>query len=295
MSGFSVIIPTCDRPEALGRCLTAIAALDYPAGGFEVIVVNDGGAPIDLANLPRQPGCNLRLITQRNAGPAQARNTGAAVAAGEFFIFLDDDCEPAPDWLKQWEMNVRRWPGHALGGWARNALPSNLFSSASQILIDYLYSYYNRGTGARPFVTSNNLCVPAAAYRNRGGFSPAFRRSAAEDRDFCDAWSASGLPIRVVEAAIVYHAHNLSPRTFWRQHFGYGKGAVLYHARSAARRGEPVRIEPAGFYAGLILWPFRRESLRKACALSSLLVVAQIANFAGFLSEAIARFGGRPL
>src|SRR5882757_6818328 len=112
---FSVIIPTRDRPEALRRCLTAIGRLDYAVERFEMLIVNHGGPPIDPVSLPGGPECILRLISQSNAGPAHARNTGAAAATGKFFIFLDDDCETAPDWLKQWEMGVARLPGHALG------------------------------------------------------------------------------------------------------------------------------------------------------------------------------------
>ena len=41
----------------------------------------------------------LRVLTQENRGPAAARNTGVAVASGEWVAFLGDDTVPSPGWL----------------------------------------------------------------------------------------------------------------------------------------------------------------------------------------------------
>ncbi|MEZ4764416.1 MAG: glycosyltransferase [Calditrichia bacterium] len=41
-AAFSIIIPTFNRAVQLRNCLSAIAALDFPAYNFEVIVVDDG-------------------------------------------------------------------------------------------------------------------------------------------------------------------------------------------------------------------------------------------------------------
>ncbi len=82
---FSVIIPTYQRPEQLGTCLSALTELDYPSDRFEIIVVDDGSPvspePVVASFRDR---LNLTLLTQPNSGPASARNTGAAHAKGEF-------------------------------------------------------------------------------------------------------------------------------------------------------------------------------------------------------------------
>jgi hypothetical protein len=136
---------------------------------------------------------------------------------------------------------------------------------------------------------SSNLCVPAAEYREQGGFSTAFRTAAAEDRDFCDSWLYRCLPIRVVTDAVVYHGHDLNLVGFWRQHFGYGEGAVLYHARRAIRRREALKVESLSFYTALVVSPFRRERLGRACAISGLLVLSQFASLAGFVTATFQR------
>ena len=285
---FSVIVPTFKRPALLRRCIRAVTELDYPAECFEIVIVNDDIVPIDQIVEPFRSRLNLQLLNQKNTGPAQARNYGAAVSTGEFLIFLDDDCAPAADWLMQWDRSVSRWPDNALGGGTRNAVLSNLFSLASQSLLDYLYLYYNCSSGLQhgrqPFAASNNFCVPAAGFRKVGGFSPDFPIAAAEDRDFCDNWLYNGFNIRMAEEAVVYHSHELSCGSFWRQHFQYGRGAALYHMKRTVRRGSQLKIEPFAFYGGLVLFPFRSEGVARACALSCLLILAQLANMAGFIA-----------
>jgi glycosyltransferase involved in cell wall biosynthesis len=288
---FSIIVPTRNRVAQLHRCISAIAALEYPPDQFETIVVDDGGDIANRDSLPASPA-PVRVLCQEHAGPAAARNRGAEAATGEFLVFLDDDCAPRPDWLRALEAAVRRWPGHLLGGRVQNALPSNPFSAASQLLIDFLYAYYNKPP-RRPFVASCNLCVPAALFRELGGFSTAFPLAAAEDRDFCDEWNSRNLPIRLVEEPVVEHAHDLDLRRFWGQHFGYGAAAPLYHTRKRERRGEGQRLEPVRFYIDLVLWPFRREPPAKASLLSVLLILSQAANAAGYFRAAMASVGDR--
>jgi GT2 family glycosyltransferase len=286
---FSIIVPTHNRPAQLRRCTSAIGALEYPADAFETVVVDDGGTVSTGDSLQAGSG-QLRVLRQEHAGPAAARNRGADAAKGEFLLFLDDDCIPRPGWLRAWEAAVRRWPQHLLGGPVHNALPDNPFSSASQLLIDYLYAYYG-GSARRPFLAACNLCAPSGLFRELGGFSTAFQSAAAEDRDFCDEWNFRGLPIQMAEDAVVEHAHDLNLVRFWRQHFGYGAAARLFHTRKRGRRGEERQWEPPHFYLDLVLRPFRSEPPTRATLLSAILILSQAANAAGYLRGAMAARG----
>jgi glycosyltransferase involved in cell wall biosynthesis len=42
---FSVVVPTRNGPGQLAECLASLAAQDYPADRFEVVVVDDGSDP----------------------------------------------------------------------------------------------------------------------------------------------------------------------------------------------------------------------------------------------------------
>jgi GT2 family glycosyltransferase len=169
-----------------------------------------------------------------------------------------------------------------LGGQTVNLLTRNIFSAASQELVEFLYSYFSENSHEAQFITSNNMIVPTALFMGIGGFSKQFTKAAAEDRDFCDRWLLAGHGIRYVRDIIVEHRHELTLCKFLRQHFGYGLGASLYHEMRGARRGTAIRPEPLRFYTDLVLFPLRQRKGWKAAALSLFLLLSQVSNAAGF-------------
>lgn len=231
MIRFSVIVPTHNRPRQLRDCLAALACQDFPKDQFEVIVVDDGSEP----PLTADPG--FRLLRQPHAGPAVARNTGAAHARGRWLAFTDDDCLPAANWLTALEARLTAHPEHLIGGTVVNLLTDNPYAAASQQLISYLYAYYNADPDQPQFFTSNNIAVAIDAFLAAGGFDAALPRAAAEDRELCNRWLHQHRSMIFVPEAIVRHAHPLTLRRFWSQHFNYGRGAHYYHLTRARRGG----------------------------------------------------------
>lgn len=278
---FTIVVPTRDRPRQLAACLAAVAALRYPPEGFETVVVVDGEEPVRPEVQHAADRARARLVAQRATGPATARNRGAEEARGEFLAFLDDDCAPEPDWLRELDVALAALPGSGAGGHTVNALPGNRYASASQALIDYLYDYYNREATTEPLFTSNNLALPRAGFREVGGFDPRFSRAGGEDRELCLRWARTGRRIRYAPRAVVRHAHDLSLRRFLRQHFNYGRGAARFHE---LRESAPIP-EPAAFYRELILFPWRQGGRGRA-GMSVLLTLSQAANAAGYAWEA---------
>lgn len=281
---FSIIIPTYRRREQLTACLQSIARLDYPRDRFEVIVVDDGSEapPKDVVAF-FDDRLNTTLLTQPHAGPATARNTGAAEAKGDFLVFTDDDCAPAPDWLQTLAARFASAPDHAIGGRTLNALPDNLYSTTSQALIDYLYAYYNAVPGKAVFFTSNNLALPADRFRAIGGFDTRFPLAAGEDRELCDRWLHRGYPMTYAPEVVMYHAHALTLRSFGRQHFNYGRSAFHFHRARARRREAGIKVEPFSFYLNML-----HRSLAqgwRGLGPAVLLAVSQLANAAGFFYE----------
>lgn len=280
---FSVIIPTYNRPERLAACLQALAQSDYPRDRFEVIVVDDGGPQsLDsvVANFKKQ--FDLKLLHQKNAGPAAARNTGARHAKGDFLVFIDDDCSPAPDYLRRLAARFAMTPDYAIGGRTINVLPANLYSTASQLLMDYLYHYYNAEPEHARFLASNNLALPAYRFYDLDGFDMSFPLAAGEDRELCDRWLNHGLRLIYAPEAIVYHSHILTLLNYCRQHFNYGRGAAAFHQKRRRRSGNEARLESLSFYFNLLRYPFSQEGGARAIRLAMLLVVSQAATAAGF-------------
>lgn len=95
----SVIIPTYNRPEFLGRALDSVLSQSYEK--LEVLVVNDGS---EQSYVDIKAGYSDERIVwidlEKNIGVCGARNAGIDAAKGEFVCFLDDDDEFLKDKLK---------------------------------------------------------------------------------------------------------------------------------------------------------------------------------------------------
>lgn len=279
----SVVVPTFGRPQELRGCLEALAKLDYPRERYEVVVVDDGSdPPVDPWAGAGEAGLRMRWLRQANAGPAAARNAGARAASGEILAFTDDDCRPASDWLPAIAAALARDSGALCGGTTTNALEHSACSVASHAIVDVALEHLHaRGDDLR-FFPSNNLALRAEGFASIGGFDEAFRT--AEDRELCDRWLRAGRPLVRAPLAKVEHRHVLSPAGFWRQHFGYGRGAYRLH-RARSRRGAPPYVPDLAFYAKVFRRPVSARRPGVAIGALVLLCMWQFANVAGFLWE----------
>ncbi|MBE9059432.1 glycosyltransferase family 2 protein [cf. Phormidesmis sp. LEGE 11477] len=287
---FSIVVPTYNRPSQLQGCLEALAQIDYPRDRYQVVVVDDGSVqPLDTVVEPFQPALEINLLRQKNAGPAAARNAGAQAAKGDYIAFTDDDCMPAADWLAQFAIALGAHPDAMIGGHTINALPQNLYSSASQALIDYIYEYYG-SSDADVFFASNNIAMSRSQFLEIGGFDISFPLAAAEDRELCDRWQQSGYPMQYAPSATIQHAHALSLKSFWRQHFGYGRGAFCFHKARAQRTEETIKVEPVNFYTDLLTYPMKNNPMEESgfsapLQVSGLFFLSQVATATGFFWE----------
>ena len=285
----SIVIPSHNRPLQLAKCLEALAAQSFPLDRFEVVVVNDGS---DQALGPVadrfRPTVRLQLVEQANAGPARARNVGAMRAASPLLAFTDDDCEPDREWVASLVSAWKRRPECALGGTVINSVPQNLYSTASQLIVDYLYEHQQESAGHNrlpPFFTTNNLAVSAALFRDLKGFDESFPLPAAEDREFCDRFQSRGHALVRVPEAIVRHAHSMSLSTFWRQQRNYGRGAAHFRRARVARGEPPVPLERWTFYRRLVSYPLHARRSGPRFRLAALIALSQLATAVGYMSE----------
>jgi GT2 family glycosyltransferase len=285
----TVVVPTYERPEALARCLAALARLGYPHERREVIVVDDGGRrPLEPIVAPWRRALTLTLLRQVNAGPAAARNLALERAKGELVAFTDDDCEPASDWLRELVRAWQRTPAALVGGRTVNALPRNAYAATSQLIVDTAYDFFRERRSDLRFFASNNLAAPAARLREAGGFDAAFRY--AEDRELCDRWLRAGEPLVDAPGAVVAHRRELDGLAFWRQHYGYGRGARDYFRARAACGGSALRPDPH-FYLEVARRAVRAGPARGVAASLARLALWQAANLAGYLREVLVPAG----
>jgi glycosyltransferase involved in cell wall biosynthesis len=95
----SVIIPSWNRKESLGRAIESVLAQDGIS--LEVLVCDDGSTDGTIEMVENWPDGRVQLVSGQHAGrPAIPRNRGIAAASGEWIAFLDDDDIWLPGKLK---------------------------------------------------------------------------------------------------------------------------------------------------------------------------------------------------
>jgi cellulose synthase/poly-beta-1,6-N-acetylglucosamine synthase-like glycosyltransferase len=276
----------------LDRCLLAMQHLDLPSDEFEVLVVDDGSVHSPNEVFARYAGTlPLRTFRTSGLGPARARNLALRHARGDYAVFTDDDCAPHPHWLRAYQEAFAKTPGAGLGGPIVDAPENSIFGRASQALVSFLYEYF-AAPHPLSFFCSNNFAFPRAPLLELGGFDESCPLPAAEDRDLGARWKQQG-ELRFVPDAVIVHRQSLSLWTFCRQQYRYGKGAFQFWHRRRNAGGPGNRLEPLQFYSAMLRYPFRRERLPRALAISLLFVASQAATALGYLRERL-KFGRPP-
>ena len=85
----SIIIPVYNTELYIERCLESILTQTFT--NFEIICINDGSTDKTLEKIEKIKDKRIRIYTQKNQGPAIARNNGIKKAKGQFIMFIDSD------------------------------------------------------------------------------------------------------------------------------------------------------------------------------------------------------------
>lgn len=273
----TVVVPTRDRPEALGRCLAALTSQTCP--GVEAVVVDDGSA--DAAAVERAAAAGgARLVRLPGRGAAAARNAGVDAARGDVVCFTDDDCEPAPEWAARLVARIRAGAGAAAGRTVA-ADPHDRLAAAAETIAGHLAEHARAADGTTSFSATNNVaCRLDVAQAVR--FDESFPAAGGEDRDWCARLVAAGHRIEWTPDALVAHRPALTLAGFWRQQAAYGAGSSRFRRGS----GAPA-VERLPFYARLL-----RRGFEQGAAVGTLVVASQLAAATGVARDRVSA-GGR--
>ncbi len=87
----SVIVPVYNAEKYLKQCVESILNQTYQ--NIELILIDDGSTDnsLDICNRYKKADNRVKVITQKNAGAAAARNAGLAVCKGDYLGFVDSD------------------------------------------------------------------------------------------------------------------------------------------------------------------------------------------------------------
>ncbi len=115
----SLIVPAYNEGPVIQPAMRALLAMDYP--NYEVIVVDDGSTDdtyekaLEVARKSLE--VEVRVITKRNGGKADALNTGISLARGEFVLNMDGDTKLSPNTLR---VCIRHFENSKVGAVAGN-------------------------------------------------------------------------------------------------------------------------------------------------------------------------------
>ncbi|MFL5798045.1 MAG: glycosyltransferase [Actinomycetota bacterium] len=180
-SSVSVVIPTKDRPQLVGRAVVSALSQEGPA--VEVVVVDDGSRPDAAAAIEAVCRSDARVRHVRNdesIGNPAARNRGFEEASGELWCTLDDDDELLPGRLRAQVAALEATGADdvvAVAGvelvWAgRPPLVQHPRIGAEPVRLDGDPDPFAR---LSPRLFLNTYLVPAALMRKVDGYDPVLR------------------------------------------------------------------------------------------------------------------------
>lgn len=250
----SIVVPTCDRPGDLRRCLASLVAQET-SHDVEIIVVDNRPSSSQTRDIAREFP-SVRLVAESRPGLSYARNAGIAAARGDIVVATDDDVTAPPDWIDRLVAPFARREVMAVTG---NVLPLEL-ETESQCRFE---AYGGLGKGFAQFEVAGDwfkarrTAVPT--WELGATANAAFRATIFRDPEIglIDEALGAGMPTGCSEdtylfykilkanhtivyepAAYVWHRHRTDMASLRSQIHAYSRGHVAYHLTTLLRDGD---------------------------------------------------------
>jgi glycosyltransferase involved in cell wall biosynthesis len=212
----SLIVCTRNRASRLAACLHHITRLEPPAGGWELVVVDNASTddtPRLIDELARAATFPVRHVREPRPGLGRARNAGIARAGGDIYAFTDDDCYVRPDFLWQvcrvFEQETLGWAGGRIVLYDPTDDPATTKDQPHAELIAP-YTFVAVGT-----IHGANMAMRRQVITAIGAFDPALGAGAplrsGEDLDLVSRASWAGWPGTYDPRPVVAHHHGRKP------------------------------------------------------------------------------------
>lgn len=169
---FSVIIPLYNKAPYVRKALETVCT--QTCRDYEIIVINDGSTDnssiIAEEYLNSVDGISYKILQQKNAGVAAARNNGVAQANGDYLAFLDADDWWKPTYLERMAQLIEDYPYAGL--YASNYVyykpgKTHMALNIPTGYINYPKAYHE--SGAMPVWTGATI-IPKLVFDEMGGF-----------------------------------------------------------------------------------------------------------------------------
>ena len=234
----SVILPTRDRPEMVGRALASILAGDVVPD--EVVVVDQSAVPLtmsDLGGRDRPATCDVRI--ERSApGLSRAVNHGCRVASHDLLAFTHDDCTVDRGWLDALVRSLAAAAADgpvAVTGRVVASAPESAGAFAPALRDDPEPASFS-GRVDHGVLRPMNLLLDRDTYWSVGGLDdrlgPGTPFPGGEDHDLCLRLLEAGVRIEYEPTAIVRHRAWRTPREYLPLRWAYGVAHGAFYAKN---------------------------------------------------------------
>ena len=105
---FSIVVPLYNKAGYIDKTIRSVLAQTYP--GFEVLIVDDGSTDNSLEIVQSFSDERIRIISQKNSGVSNARNTGIKAAKYDLIALLDGDDWWDERYLEEMMGLIREYP-----------------------------------------------------------------------------------------------------------------------------------------------------------------------------------------
>lgn len=284
----SVVIATYNRTDSLRQLLGQLADQTLAPALYDVIVVDDGSrepvAPV-LATLAPSLPYRLVALSQANAGPGAARNTGVAAADGSVIVIVDDDMRIPPTFLAAHLASHPAGSRRVTLGVLRppRDVRQPLFERYQMVMWQRLYDHAAAGGVIHGWsLYTGNVSFRRDDYLAVGGFDRTLRLS--EDAELGIRLEASGVEFQVSADAWAENASDHASLSAWmRRSEAYGQS----DARIADKHPELPAASPWRFLP--LLHPISRPIMHLALRAPSLM--APVARLAMRAAQGCAALG----
>lgn len=276
----SIIIPNYNSSATISECLAAAASLDYD--NYEVIVVDDASNDDSVDIIKKFPCRLIRL--EKNAGAAEARNTGAKNARGSILMFADSDIIIPKNALKQAVEFMRKENADIFFCTFKPKIRFRNFFSIYKHL--YLCYYYEKQGKAMHTIDTSFAFIRTKIFDRFSGFNTKIRIS--EDVDLGVRLTAKGYKIYHAKGIQMEHIKHYSFMQFIKTDLIRSERmskiflSSLFGKRKSKQKSFYLR--PFNIYAGIPLASLLIASVMLAVILkSAVFTAAAIALYALFI------------
>lgn len=238
----SIVICTYNRAQYLPEALDSLQKQTVESSRFEVIIVNnnstDNTDEVCQQYMASYPNFPIKYVNEDHQGASFARNTGAALARGEYLCFMDDDAIANVNYVDTILQFFHNYPD--AGGLGGRIIPRYIPAEpvwmshfVSSLVGNFNYSKEIIVFSENKYPLESNMIIRKKDFDAVNGFNTALPgvkgtlRIGGEGKEFFFKLKALGRKIYYHPLVIVEHiveTKKLTPEYMYRVASGIGRG-----------------------------------------------------------------------